>query len=427
MDVWTDLGTLYHSTCDHALGEFRPELHQCTRVGVSADLASAARTKDGTVEVVGEAPGKILSSEPESVERSTGNEDRKIKQRMQEEYTLTFEGPHAGRERDPVSQFRVQYVGNSSQSSRRRRGKANRRHRCFRCGQCGHDNKDYPWRPVSVTTAPPAPESDLHIDEPAQLGQECPLVCSHCRVERSHHFNSPLIFMPPILAIPLQVRAPVQDADMMYMKAMSDTFSSGQSTRVSLAIITIRLLPHEDEVMKGCIKGLAGHIVSGETPKDTIMRRSEGLDLGDHSSVSGSLSGRIRGSEEVGAQIEVRFLHRDVWTDLGTLYHSTCNHALGELRIELHQCTRVSVSADLASAARTKYGTVEVVGEAPGKILSSEMSLDNNINVISVRFEPERLVDLCWTVSAEPGPTQKHVTSFRDEVPNNGHAGTCGD
>ncbi|KAK9111180.1 hypothetical protein Scep_018699 [Stephania cephalantha] len=45
------------------LRELRPELHQCTRVSVSADLASVARTKDETVEVVGEATGKILSSE----------------------------------------------------------------------------------------------------------------------------------------------------------------------------------------------------------------------------------------------------------------------------------------------------------------------------------------------------------------------------
>ncbi|KAK9094047.1 hypothetical protein Scep_025516 [Stephania cephalantha] len=71
--------------------------------------------------------------------------------------------------------------------------------------------------------------------------------------------------------------------------------------------------------------------------------------------------------------IENMFLHRDVWTNLGTLYHSMCDHALGELRLELHQCTRVGVSTDLVSAARTKDGTVEVVGKAPGKILSSEV------------------------------------------------------
>ncbi|KAK9128102.1 hypothetical protein Syun_016899 [Stephania yunnanensis] len=61
-DVWTDLGTLYHNTCDYTLDELRPELHQCTCVGVSTDLASVATTKDGTLEVVGEAPGKILTS-----------------------------------------------------------------------------------------------------------------------------------------------------------------------------------------------------------------------------------------------------------------------------------------------------------------------------------------------------------------------------
>ncbi|KAK9133097.1 hypothetical protein Scep_012625 [Stephania cephalantha] len=62
------------------------------------------------------------------------------------------------------------------------------------------------------------------------------------------------------------------------------------------------LPPHEDEVMKGCIKGLVRHIVCGAMPEDTVMRR----DLGDHSSVSGSLSGQIREPGEVGARIEVR-------------------------------------------------------------------------------------------------------------------------
>ncbi|KAK9140550.1 hypothetical protein Scep_010231 [Stephania cephalantha] len=73
-DVWTDLGTLYHNTCDHPLGELRPELHQCTRVGVSADLASVARTMDGTVEVVEEVAGKILSSEARRESEGTAGE-----------------------------------------------------------------------------------------------------------------------------------------------------------------------------------------------------------------------------------------------------------------------------------------------------------------------------------------------------------------
>ncbi|KAK9121059.1 hypothetical protein Syun_018676 [Stephania yunnanensis] len=57
------LGSLYHSTCDHTLGELQPELHQCTLVGISANLASTTRIKDGIMEMVEEAPKKILSFE----------------------------------------------------------------------------------------------------------------------------------------------------------------------------------------------------------------------------------------------------------------------------------------------------------------------------------------------------------------------------
>ncbi|KAK9118800.1 hypothetical protein Scep_016893 [Stephania cephalantha] len=114
-DVWMHWGTLYHSTCDHALGELQPELHSDAHVVDSADLANAARTKETRLWRLSEKPiGETFSSKG---------------------------------------------------------------------------------------------------DEPTSLGQECPPVSSHCSEEGNHHFNCPWIFMSPIPAIPLWVRAPIQETD----------------------------------------------------------------------------------------------------------------------------------------------------------------------------------------------------------------------
>ncbi|KAK9090651.1 hypothetical protein Sjap_023828 [Stephania japonica] len=70
-----------------------------------------------------------------------------------------------------------------------------------------YEKKECPRKPVTTTTPPPAPEPELQSDETASLGKERLLECSHCREAGEHHFKCPPIFMPPILAETLRVKA----------------------------------------------------------------------------------------------------------------------------------------------------------------------------------------------------------------------------
>ncbi|KAK9094255.1 hypothetical protein Scep_025724 [Stephania cephalantha] len=110
--------------------------------------------------------------------------------------------------------------------------------------ECGHDMKDYPWRPVSVITAPPMPKPDLQSDKTASLGQEC----------------------TQGLAGHNACGATPEDTVMQKAvgRVLLGTLRVGQRLRIQLC-----------EELKGGRRGIVGHITCGAMPNEYSYRMNK--------------------------------------------------------------------------------------------------------------------------------------------------------